>query len=163
MIRKTTKIFSLLVMVAVLALPTAMKAQQQKVLKLWHYEKPDSAMGASWDDALKDFQAKYPDVKVDFELKTFDQIQQTGQMILNSDDVPDVMEINKGNATAGLYAKQGLLTDLTDTAKTRGWDKIMNGSLQTTARYSDKGVMGSGPLYGVTTYGEFVMVYYNKD
>ncbi len=23
--------------------------------------------------------------------------------------------------------------------------------------------MGSGPLYGITTYGEFVMVYYNKD
>jgi len=34
-------------------------------------------------------------------------------MILNSADAPDVMEANKGNATAGLYAKQGLLTDIT--------------------------------------------------
>ena len=93
-----------------------------RVLKVWHYEAADSAMGASWDDAMKDFQAKYPDVKLEFELKTFDQIQQTAQMILNSDQAPDVMEVNKGNATAGLYAKQGLLTDLTQIAQERGWE-----------------------------------------
>jgi raffinose/stachyose/melibiose transport system substrate-binding protein len=151
---------------AVLALIVSLSpihAQDQKTLKIWYYEKEDSAMGISWADAQADFQAAHPDVTIDFELKTFDQIQQTGQMILNSDDVPDVMEINKGNATAGLYAKQGLLTDLTDVATERGWDKILSPSIQTTSRYDANGIMGSGPLYGVTTYGEFVMVYYNKD
>src|SRR5262245_26564086 len=68
--------------------PTAAPAAEGRVFKVWHYEGADSAMGASWDDALKDFQAKHPDVKVEFERKTFDQIQQTGQMILNSNDVP---------------------------------------------------------------------------
>jgi raffinose/stachyose/melibiose transport system substrate-binding protein len=29
--------------------------------------------------------------------------------------------------------------------------------------YSDKGIMGSGKWFGVTTYGEYVFVYYNKD
>jgi raffinose/stachyose/melibiose transport system substrate-binding protein len=135
----------------------------QRTFKVWHYEAADSAMGASWDDAMKDFQASHPDVKLVFELKTFDQIQQTAQMILNSADAPDVMEVNKGNATAGLYAKQGLLTDITAEATKRGWDKIMSPSIQTTCRYNEKGIMGSGPLYGVTTYGEFVMVYYNQD
>src|SRR5512136_1660685 len=145
------------------AQPTAAPPKVQRTFKVWHYEGADSAMGASWDDAMKDFQASHPDVKLVFELKTFDQIQQTGQMILNSADAPDVMEINKGNATAGLYAKQGLLTDITAEAAKRGWDKIMSPSIQTTCRYNEKGIMGSGPLYGVTTYGEFVMVYYNKD
>src|SRR5512141_1544164 len=102
---------------------------QQKTFSIWHYEKSDSAMGQSWDDALKDFQAKHPDVKVDFQLKTFEQSQDTNLMILNSDSVPDVLEINKGNGTAGLYAKSGLLTDLTDEATKRGWDKIMSPSL----------------------------------
>ena len=37
-------------------------------------------------------------------------------MILNSDEGPDIMEYNKGNATAGLLSTQGLLTDLTDEA-----------------------------------------------
>jgi raffinose/stachyose/melibiose transport system substrate-binding protein len=135
----------------------------QRELKVWVYEAADNAMGASWADAEKDYQAAHPNVKIDWELKTFDQIQQTAQMILNSSDVPDVMEINKGNATAGLYAKQGLLTDLTQTAQQRGWDKLMSPSIQATSRYDTRGIMGSGNLYGVTTYGEFVMVYYNKD
>jgi raffinose/stachyose/melibiose transport system substrate-binding protein len=135
----------------------------EQVLKIWHYEGADSAMGQSWDSAMKDFEAAHPGVKIQFELKTFDQIQQTAQMILNSSDAPDVLEINKGNATAGLYAKQGLLTDLTDVATQRGWDKLLPSSIQTTCRYDENGIMGSGPLYGVTNYGEFVMVYYNKD
>ena len=134
-----------------------------KVLKIWYYETADSAMGASWGEAMQEFVAAHPDVQVQFELKTFDQIQQTAQMILNSSEAPDVMEVNKGNATAGLYAKQGLLTDLTDVAAQRGWDKIMGPSLEATSRYDDRGIMGSGQLYGVTTYGEYVMVYYNKD
>ena len=84
-------------------------------------------------------------------------------MVLNSDDAPDLMEYNKGNATAGLLSKQGLLTDLTAEATKRGWDKKLSPSLQTTARYDDDGVMGSGKWYGVPNYAEYVMVYYNKD
>lgn len=134
-----------------------------RVLKIWHYEPADNAIGASWGKAMEEFQAAHPDVTIEFELKTFEQIQQTAQMILNTNDVPDVMEINKGNATAGLYAKQGLLTDLTSIAAERGWNDLLGTSLQTTARYDERGIMGSGPLYGITTYGEFVMVYYNKN
>jgi len=135
-----------------------------RVLKVWYYEGADSAMGQSWADAQKDFLASHPGVTIDFQLKTFDQIQQTAQMVLNSTDAPDVLEINKGNSTAGLYATQGLLTDLTAEATKRGWDKLLPSSIQTTCRYDPKtGIMGSGPLWGVTTYGEFVMVYYNKD
>jgi raffinose/stachyose/melibiose transport system substrate-binding protein len=142
----------------------ATQAPAARVLKIWHYEGADSAMGQSWADAQKDFLASHPGVTIDFQLKTFDQIQQTAQMVLNSADAPDVLEINKGNSTAGLYASQGLLTDLTDEATKRGWDKLLPSSIQTTCRYDPKtGIMGSGPLWGVTTYGEFVMVYYNMD
>ena len=136
---------------------------QDRVLKLWHYEPADSAMGISWAYAIEQFQVMHPDVEVQFEEKAFEQIQETGMMILNSDEVPDVMEINKGNATAGLYASSGLLTDLSDVAEERGWLDILSPSIQTTCRYDENGIMGSGNLYGVTTYGEFVMVYYNKD
>lgn len=138
-------------------------SEEDRVFRIWHYEEDGSAVGDAWGLALEQFQEQNPDVTVEFELKTFEQIQQTAQMILNTDEAPDVMEINKGNATAGLYAKQGLLTDLTAVAAERGWDDILGTSLQTTARYDDQGIMGGGPLYGITTYGEFVMVYYNKD
>ena len=132
-------------------------------LKLWHYESANGAMGAAWDKAIEIFKKEHPGVTVEFERKAFEQIQQNAGMILNSDQAPDVMEYNKGNATAGLLASQGLLTDLTDIAKDRGWDKKLSPSLQTTAKYDEKGVMGGNTWYGVPNYGEYVMVYYNKN
>jgi raffinose/stachyose/melibiose transport system substrate-binding protein len=131
--------------------------------KLWHYESANGAMGKAWDKAIEVFQAEHPDVKVEFERKAFEQIQQNASMILASDQAPDLMEYNKGNATAGLLSSKGLLTDLSDEVSSRGWDKLLSPSLQTTARYDEKGVMGSGNWFGVPNYGEYVMVYYNKD
>ncbi len=134
-----------------------------RTLTLWHYETADSAMGVAWADAIKQFEATHPGVRVKFEEKGFEQIQKTASMILNSDQAPDIMEYNKGNATAGLLSKQGLLTDLTAEATKRGWDKLLSPSLQTTAKYDERGIMGSGKWFGVPNYGEYVMVYYNKD
>jgi raffinose/stachyose/melibiose transport system substrate-binding protein len=133
------------------------------VLKLWHYEPPNSAMGIAWKQAIADFEKAHPGVTVKFEEKGFEQIQQNAGMVLNSDEAPDIMEYNKGNATAGLLSKQGLLTDLTVEALNRNWAKQLSPSLQTTARYDARGVMGGDKWYGVPNYGEFVMVYYNKD
>jgi raffinose/stachyose/melibiose transport system substrate-binding protein len=143
------------------AAPPAAPAAQ--VLRLWHYEPPDSAMGIAWKQAIAAFEKSHPGVTVKFEEKGFEQIQQNAGMVLNSDEAPDIMEYNKGNATTGLLSKQGLLTDLTAEATKRGWDKRLSPSLQTTARYDARGVMGGDKWYGVPNYGEFVMVYYNKD
>ncbi|MFE1285549.1 ABC transporter substrate-binding protein [Streptomyces sp. NPDC058751] len=134
-----------------------------RTLRLWHYEGPDSAMGVAWKEAIKEFEAQHPGVKVKFEEKGFEQIQKTAPMVLNSDDAPDVMEYNKGNATAGLLSKQGLLTDLTAEATKRGWDKKLSAGVRTTSRYDTDGVMGSGKWYGVPNYAEYTMVFYNKD
>jgi raffinose/stachyose/melibiose transport system substrate-binding protein len=134
-----------------------------RTLKLWHYEAPDSAPGIAWTAAIQQFKDTHPGVTVAYENKGFEQIQQTAQLVLSSDQAPDVMELNKGNANAGLLSSEGLLTDLTDVAKTRGWDKLLSPSLQTTCMYNDKGVMGSGKWFGVSDYGEYVMVYYNTD
>lgn len=133
-----------------------------KTLKVWHYEESSGAQGKAWDKAIEIFEKKYG-VKVEFEKKSFEQIRQNASQILNSDQVPDVMEYNKGNATAGLLASQGLLTDLGDYVKEYGWDKKISGSLAATGKYNDKGIMGSGNWYGITNYGEDVVMYYNQD
>ncbi|MGC7101638.1 extracellular solute-binding protein [Amycolatopsis lurida] len=135
----------------------------QRTFKLWHYEGPDSAMGVAWAEAIKQFEATHPGVRVVFEEKGFEQIQKTAPMVLNSGDAPDVMEYNKGNATAGLLSKQGLLTDLTDEVTARGWDKQLSQGSQTTARYDERGVMGAGKWFGVPNYAEYVRVFYNED
>ncbi|WP_394771022.1 ABC transporter substrate-binding protein [Lacisediminihabitans sp.] len=133
-----------------------------KTLTLWDYESDTSAMGIAWNAAIKKFE-KETGAKVKFEAKSFEQIRSTASQVLNSNAAPDILEYNKGNATAGLLSSQGLLTDLDPAVKAYGWDKKLASSLQTTARYSTKGVMGSGHYYGIPNYGEFVDVYYNKD
>ncbi|MDQ0390075.1 raffinose/stachyose/melibiose transport system substrate-binding protein [Streptomyces sp. DSM 42143] len=134
-----------------------------KTLRLWHYEQEDGALSKAWDAAIAEFKKTHPDVKVVFERKTFEQIQQNAGMILNSDKAPDVMEYNKGNATTGQLAKQGLLTDLTPLVKEHGWDRKISESASVTARYNDKGEMGGEKWYGIPNYGEFVLTYYNDD
>ncbi|HET9140332.1 extracellular solute-binding protein, partial [Actinophytocola sp.] len=131
--------------------------------KLWHYEGPNSAMGAAWAAAIKEFEGSHPNVTVKFEEKGFEQIQKTAPMVLNSDDAPDLMEYNKGNATAGLLSKQGLLTDMSEEVGKRGWDKLLSPGLQTTCKYDERGVMGGDKWFGVPNYAEYVLVFYNKD
>ncbi|MEU3254925.1 extracellular solute-binding protein [Streptomyces sp. NPDC006997] len=134
-----------------------------RTLRLWHYEAPNSAMGVAWAEAVKEFEAKHPGVEVKFEEKSFEQIQKTAPMVLNSSDAPDLMEYNKGNATAGLLSRQGLLTDLSAEAEKRGWDDRLGAGVRTTSTYDENGVMGSGNWYGVPNYAEYTMVFYNKD
>lgn len=160
-VRSISISFAVALLLALICSPAVFA--QQRTLKLWHYESENGAMGTAWAEAIKEFQIMHPDVKVVFEQKGFEQIRQTASMILNSDEAPDVMEYNKGNATAGMLSQQGLLTDLSVEASKRGWDKILSPSLQATCKYSADGIMGSGKWYGVTNYGEYVMVYYNKN
>jgi raffinose/stachyose/melibiose transport system substrate-binding protein len=131
-------------------------------LKLWHFESETSAMGIAWEEAIKVFEEE-TGATVEFEEKSFEQIRSTASQVLNSNEAPDILEYNKGNATAGLLASQGLLSDLDEAVDEYGWDDALAPSLQTTARYDEDGIMGSGPFYGVPNYGEFVEVFYNKD
>jgi raffinose/stachyose/melibiose transport system substrate-binding protein len=132
-------------------------------LRLWHYEGPDSAMGKAWDAAIREFERTHPGVRVKFEEKGFEQIQKNAPMVLNSDEAPDLMEYNKGNATAGLLSKQGLLTDMSAEVTERGWDRLLSPGLRTTCTYDERGVMGGGKWFGVPNYAEYTMVYYNRD
>jgi raffinose/stachyose/melibiose transport system substrate-binding protein len=149
-------------LVATAALGVGTASAADRTFKIWWYEPPDSAMGIAWAEALKEFQTQHPDVTVQFELKTFDQIVKSGNMILNSGQAPDLLEYNKGNGVAGLAASQGLMAPLDEVAKEKGWDKILTDASTQLGRYDSMGIYGSGPLVGIADYGEFVAVYYNK-
>lgn len=133
-----------------------------KTFKVWWYEQAGNPQDVAWQDALKDFQAAHPGVKVEFQRKVWQQIQDAGSMILNSNGAPDLLEYNKGNATAGAVSAKGLLTDLTAQASAQGWDKTA-GSALTVGSYDSKGLMGPGKVYGIPSYGEYLSFYYNKD
>lgn len=130
---------------------------------IWHYEADNTAAAQAWDVAIEIFQERHPELDVKFEMQSFEQLQKNAKIVLTGDDVPDVMEFNKGNSTAGQLAAQGLLRNLDDFAEEQGWADKLSPSIYATAQYDEQGLMGSGSWYGVPNYGEFVMVYYNGD
>ena len=146
----------------VLAGCSSAPAADDNTLTLWHFEAENSATGIAWAEAIKVFEEE-TGAKVEFEEKSFEQIRSTASQVLNSNEAPDILAYNKGNATAGLLASQGLLSPITEQVEEYGWDDKLAPSLQTTARYSEDGVMGSGEWYGIPNYGEYVTMYYNKD
>jgi raffinose/stachyose/melibiose transport system substrate-binding protein len=133
-------------------------------LTIWNYEDANSAMGQAWAQAVEIFKAEHPEVAVTFEIRGFDATTNNAQVILTGNEVPDVMEFNKGNADTGRLASQGLLTPLTDVVEQYGWDEVLDTtSLNLLSRYSEAGVAGSGDWYGIPNYGEYVLWYYNRD
>lgn len=157
------KLSTLAMAIGAVVLTSGLAYAQDKTFNIWWFEGADSAQGITWTKALEEFKANHPDVTVNFEQKTFEQLQASGTMILNSDQAPDVLEFNKGNATAGLVASQGLLQPLDDAYTAQGWDKILNEGQLTLSRYDDLGVYGSGSIWGIPTYGEYVSAFYNID
>ena len=119
-------------------------------------------MGQAWAKAEEIFKQKHPEVSLKVEKQTFEQLQKNAKIVLTGDEVPDLMEYNKGNSTSGQLASQGLIDPFTEKAKEFGWDKKLAESIQTTARYTEDGLMGDGDWYGLPNYGEYVYVFYNK-
>jgi len=161
--RKLTALTALVATGALLAGCSGGGAESDpNTLKLWHFESETSAMGIAWEEAIKVFEEE-TGATVEFEAKSFEQIRSTASQVLNSNEAPDILEYNKGNATAGLLASQGLLAPLDEAVEKYGWDEMLAPSIATTSQYDENGVMGSGSWYGIPNYGEFVEVYYNKD
>ncbi|WP_258072456.1 ABC transporter substrate-binding protein [Rathayibacter sp. AY1E9] len=133
-----------------------------RTLTLWDFETPDSDRGIAWL-AARDIFTQETGAEIAYEFKAFEQLRTGASQIFNSNSAPDVVEYNKGNATSGLLSSQGLLTNLDEAVAFYGWDSLIPGALQTTAKYDENGIMGSGSWYGIPNYGEFTFVYYNKD
>ena len=74
---------------------------------------------SSFEDALKSviegFQEKYPDVDVEYSVKTSDQYYNLLQTAMQANECPDLFWTN-GQATTNFqaYVDQGLMMDLTD-------------------------------------------------
>lgn len=133
-----------------------------QTLTVMHYEGAESAMAKAWDRAFEIFEEE-TGATINFQATSFEDINATASQLLDSSDAPDVMEYNKGNGTAGQLASIGLLQDLNDAYAEYGWDSLLAESLQTTTRYDENGIMGSGDYFGVPNYGEFTFLYYNAD
>lgn len=129
----------------------------------WYYA---SDGGDTFTRVIDQFKKENPDIKVTETHTSFPQMQKNGQLIMQGDDAPDVVQYNQGTSSVGNLASQGILADLSDYASQYGWDKKIPSSMQTIAKFKadENGIMSpEGQWYGVPLQGEYTLAYYNKD
>jgi raffinose/stachyose/melibiose transport system substrate-binding protein len=136
-----------------LAAPQA-QSDQPVTLRVWD-QFSDEGLNAAAEEIYAAFEAAHPNIKIEREVVTYDQMQATANTALASGTGPDLIYYDTGPASGGLLATSGLLTPLDDYAKQYGWDKrIFQWAL-------DRGTF-DGKLYGLGGEIEFIGMFVNQ-
>lgn len=109
------------------------------------------------------FMEQYPNVTIDRNSQSFDDLATTLRLALTDDDAPDVVQANNGRNTMGQFVAAEQLRPLDDYAEAYGWfDRFSPSVLQYSTYSEDAKVFGDGNLYGLPQVGEVVGVFYSK-
>jgi raffinose/stachyose/melibiose transport system substrate-binding protein len=115
----------------------------------------DEAQSKGMDKLVAAFSAKYPNVAIQREAQSIDNMRPVVQTALGSGTGPDIIYYDTGPGFAGVLAKAGLLLPLDDAFKSYGWDKRIFPWTRDRTTFD-------GKTYGIGNELEFVWVYYNK-
>src|SRR5699024_1617693 len=110
---------------------------------------------------IEAFQDEYPNVTIERNSQSFDDLQQQTGLALSGNDVPDVLQANNARGDIGTFVAGGLLTVLSGCAEACGWEDRVSPSVLPKTRYSDDGVtFGGGSLFGLAQPGEICGIHY---
>jgi len=116
-----------------------------------------------WDQLNAGFEAQYPNVTVKRVKRDFGELKTLLRLAISGPHPPDVVEVNQGWPDMGQLVKAGLLLPLDNYAKAYGWtDRVSSNVLAVSSWSPDGKEFGTGDLYGYTSMGEIVGVYYDK-
>lgn len=116
-----------------------------------------------WDQLNAEFELKYPNVTINRVNRDFGELKTLLKLAISGPNGPDVVEANQGWPDMGQLVKGGLLLPLDNYADAYGWrDRVSQNVLAVSSWSPDGRQFGTGNLYGYTTMGEIVGVYYNK-
>jgi len=109
----------------------------------------------AFDALSKEYMAANSDVQITMAYYDTDGIKDALKVAASSKTLPD-MWFNWGGSLGGFYAENNLVYDLTNYARTNGWDRIFSpGALQLCTLY--------GKLAGYPTSYNVLGIYYRKD
>ena len=130
-------------------------------LTVWDQE--CCAVSKVWDQLNAEFEAKYPNVTIERVNRDFGELKTLLKLSMSGPHGPDVVEANQGWPDMGGLVKSGLLLPLDNYAQAYGWNNRVSDNVMAVSRWSPDGKQfGTGNLYGFTTMGEIIGVYYNK-
>jgi raffinose/stachyose/melibiose transport system substrate-binding protein len=130
-------------------------------LTVWDQEY--GQVGKIWDQLNAEFETTYPNVTVKRVKRDFGELKTLLKLAISGPHPPDVIEVNQGWPDMGQLVKAGLLLPLDNYADAYGWkDRVSQNVLAVSSWSPDGKEFGAGSLFGYTTLGEIVGVYYNK-
>lgn len=142
-----------LVFLLVLCLAVSAPALAEKRITFMHMFGQDNIQ-SFFADVIAQYEQAYPDVKVDMQYATFDNINQQLSINVASGDLPDITFLNNPDFAA--YVKMGAFADLTDLANE--WEDLD----QFYPSVIEAGIV-DGRQYGFPFDTNCLAVFYNKD
>jgi raffinose/stachyose/melibiose transport system substrate-binding protein len=133
---------------------SAATAYAETTLKVWD-QFSDEKDNAGMQAFIAAFEAANPDIKIQRDVQSSDDLRTVVQTALSSGSGPDVLYFDTGPGFAGELAKAGLLMPLDD-LYAAGLDKHIYPWSKERTRFD-------GKVYGVGNEVEFIGVYYNTE
>jgi raffinose/stachyose/melibiose transport system substrate-binding protein len=116
-----------------------------------------------WDQLNAAFEQQYPNVTIKRVKRDFGELKTLLRLAISGPHPPDVVEVNQGWPDMGQLVKAGLLLPLDNYAQAYGWTDRVSANVRAVSSWSPDGKQfGTGNLYGYTTMGEIIGVYYNR-
>lgn len=152
MTRFLPAIFAMFLLMA-LAAPQITMAQDEVVLRVWdQFSGPESS---TVDAVYAAFQEANPNITIEREVVTDQQMRQVANVALGSGTGPDVVYYAPGPAYAGVLAEAGAIIPLDDMADEFGWSERVAGAALDQARID-------GVLYGLPLEMDLIGMYANR-
>lgn len=130
-------------------------------LTVWDQE--SGQVSKVWDQLNAEFEQTYPNVTIKRVNRDFGELKTLLKLAISGPKAPDVVEANQGWPDMGGLVKAGLLVPLDNYAQAYGWDTRVSENVLAVSSWTPDGKQfGTGSLFGYTTMGEIVGVYYNK-
>lgn len=109
------------------------------------------------------FMEEYPNVTIERNSQSFEDLQTTLRLAISGDDAPDVVEANNSRGMMGQFVSSGQIICLDDYAEAYGWTDRYSEDVLNYSRYSEDATeFGQGCVYGLPQVGESVGIYYSK-
>lgn len=127
-------------------------------LSVWADQGEEEFMG----EFIPAYEDAYPNVTVEIQYKSFNDLTATVLNAMNSEDAPDVTQGNQGWATDGALVKAGLIRPLDDLATAYGYQSAAGDSISQLQWSSDGTAFGTGSIFGLSPDNQMVGMFYNK-
>jgi len=142
-------------LILLFSLTAAASEEESITIHLWTCELKSTEKRANvFNKLIEEFEKLNPNVKVDVTTMSVQDLKTVLPMALSGGTGPEIGEMDVGPTQLGALVNAGLVYNLTDEFKARGWDKRLMSSAVKMVTYD-------GQIYGVPYQQEALGLWYN--